>query len=274
MNFIRGFNFTEKIPEISLWFVFKGQKILIREKEGRISIPLKSDMDDLGLKPSGVQYFGLLDEMPCFTGEIFDQIPPENGLVFKGVRSLFDRMDQKMIMVIGLANQLMLWQKNHKYCGNCGTPMENKRDERAKECPKCGLVNYPRISPAIIVAVLKDNQILLARSRRFPGGFYSVLAGYVEPGETLEECVKREVFEEVGIEVKSIRYFGSQPWPFPDSQMIAFTAEYSSGEINPDESEIVDAGWFTPDNLPEIPSRISISRSLIDWFLESRKSIS
>ena len=142
--------------------------------------------------------------------------------------------------------------------------MEDKKDERAKECPKCGLLNYPRISPAIIVAVLKGNQILLARSRRFPGGFYSVLAGYVEPGETLEECVRREVFEEVGIEVKNIRYFGSQPWPFPDSQMIAFTAEYLSGDIKPDESEIVDAGWFLPENLPEIPGKISIARSLLE----------
>jgi len=273
MNFIRDFNFTGRMPETSLWFIFKGQRILVRENEGRISIPLKSDMDELDLNPSDVQYFGLLDEKSCFIGEIVDQVVPGNGLTLRGVRSLFNVMDKNVIMVIGLANQLILWQRNHKYCGNCGTPMEDKKDERAKECPKCGLINYPRISPAVIVAVLKGNQILLARSRRFPGGYYSVLAGYVEPGETLEECVRREVFEEVGIDVKNIQYFGSQPWPFPDSQMIAFTADYSSGDIKPDESEIVDARWFSPDNLPEIPSKISIARSLIDWFLENRKSI-
>jgi NAD+ diphosphatase len=273
MDFIRDFNFTGIMAETSLLFVFNGQIILVRENEEGISIPLKSDLDELDLKPSEVQYFGLLDESPCFTGEIVDQVVPGNGLTLKGIRSLFNVIDKKVLMVIGLANHLVLWQRNHKYCGNCGTPMEDKKDERAKECPKCGLINYPRISPAIIVAVLKGDQILLARSRRFPGGFYSVLAGYVEPGETLEECVRREVFEEVGIEVKNIQYFGNQPWPFPDSQMIAFTADYSSGDIKPDESEIVDAGWFSPDNLPEIPGKISIARSLIDWFLENRKSI-
>ena len=274
MDFVRDFNFTGKVPETSLWFVFKGQRILVRENDGRVSIPLKSDIKELDLNPSDAQYFGLLDTTPCFTGEITDQALPGKEFNFRGVRSLFNVMDKKVIMVIGLANHLMIWQRNHRYCGNCGNQMEDKKDERAKECPKCGLVNYPRISPAVIVAVLKGDQILLARSRRFPGGFYSVLAGYVEPGETLEECVRREVFEEVGIEVKNIRYFGSQPWPFPDSHMIAFTAEYLSGDIRSDESEIVDAGWFSPDNLPEIPGKISIARSLIDWFLQNRGYIS
>ena len=114
--------------------------------------------------------------------------------------------------------------------------------------------------------------ILLARSPRFPGKFYSVLAGFVEPGETLEECVKREIFEEVGIAVKNIRYFGSQPWPFPDSLMVAFTAEYADGEIQVDNTEIADADWFPSDRLPKIPPRISIARRLIDWFVEEDKT--
>jgi NAD+ diphosphatase len=146
-------------------------------------------------------------------------------------------------------------------------------DERAKICPKCGLVAYPRLSPAVIVAVLRDNCILLAHSHRFPAKFYSVLAGFVEPGETLEECVEREVYEEVGIRVRAIRYFGSQPWPFPDSLMIAFTANYAGGEIRIDHSEIADANWFSANDLPHIPPKISIARQLIDWFLE-KESIS
>ena len=120
-----------------------------------------------------------------------------------------------MIRAAGVANQLVHWTRNHQYCGRCGNVTEDKKGERAKICPQCGLINYPRLSPAIIVAVRKGEQILLAHSKRFPGKFYSVLAGFVEPGETLEQCVKREVREEVGIEVKNIRYFGSQPWPFP-----------------------------------------------------------
>jgi NAD+ diphosphatase len=131
------------------------------------------------------------------------------------------------------------------------------------------LVNYPRLSPAIIVAVLKNKQVLLARNKRFKLPFYSVLAGFVEPGETIEECVQREIREEVGITVKNIRYFGSQPWPFPNSLMIAFVADYADGEITIDGSEIIDAAWFSKDDLPQIPPTISIARQLIDWFVDT-----
>jgi NAD+ diphosphatase len=131
------------------------------------------------------------------------------------------------------------------------------------------LINYPRLSPAIIVAVCRDDRLLLAQNKRFRSGYYSVLAGFVEPGETLEECVKREVFEEVNIRVKNIRYFGSQPWPFPNSLMVGFTAEYAGGEIDENKSEIVEADWFTADNLPRIPPQITIARWLIDWFRDN-----
>jgi NAD+ diphosphatase len=159
------------------------------------------------------------------------------------------------------------WNQTHRYCGRCGKLTEDKTDERAKTCPECGMINYPRLSPAIIVAVLKNDRILLGRNKRFRLPFYSVLAGFVEPGETLEECVSREIREEVSITVKNIRYFGSQPWPFPDSLMIAFIADYAGGEISTDGSEIIDAAWFAKDNLPKIPPKISIARQLIDWFV-------
>ena len=130
------------------------------------------------------------------------------------------------------------------------------------------MLHYPRLSPAIIVAVINDNRILLAHADRFASGLYSVLAGFVEPGEAFEECVKREVKEEVGIMVKNIRYFGSQPWPFPNSLMVGFTADYDSGKISIDGIEIKDAGWFKANDLPRIPGKISIARRLIDWFVE------
>ncbi len=142
---------------------------------------------------------------------------------------------------------------------------------RAKECPDCGLVIFPRLSPAIIVLVEKEGKILLAKAVRFKEDIYSILAGFVEPGETLEEAVEREVREEVGIAIKDIRYFGSQPWPFPDSLMIGFLAKYKSGRIKIDKEEIVDAGWFSPENLPNIPGNISIARRMIDWFLSQHK---
>ena len=130
------------------------------------------------------------------------------------------------------------------------------------------IVSFPRISPAIIVLVERDGKALLARSPRFKEGLFSTLAGFVEPGETLEDAVRREVKEEAGIDVKNIRYFGSQPWPFPDSLMVGFTAEYAGGEIKIDDNEILDARWFSAEDMPEIPGKISIARALIDYFLE------
>jgi NAD+ diphosphatase len=130
---------------------------------------------------------------------------------------------------------------------------------------------FPRISPAVIVLVERQEKVLLARASRFTENLYSVLAGFAEPGETLEDTVMREIREEVGVEVSDIRYFGSQPWPYPDSLMIGFTASWAAGEIAADNDEITDARWFTVDNLPKIPDKLSISRSLIDWFIEKHR---
>ncbi len=166
---------------------------------------------------------------------------------------------------------MVAWDRTHRFCGQCGAPTEDEPHERAKRCPACGLIGYPRLSPAIIIAVVRKtdqgDRLLLARNHRFPTGRYSVIAGFVEPGETLEECAQREVCEEVGIRIRNVRYFGSQPWPFPNSLMIAFTAEYAGGEITLEESEIAEAGWFAAGALPDIPPRMSISRRLIDWFV-------
>ena len=186
------------------------------------------------------------------------------------MRALFGLLDENLIWVAGRANQLVDWRRIHRYCGRCGHATEDKPDERARICPRCGLINYPRLSPAIIVAVVKGDRILLARNKRFRRPFYSVLAGFVEPGETLEECVAREVGEEVGISLANIRYFGSQPWPFPNSLMVGFVAEHAGGEIAVDNRELTDARWFSAGNLPPIPPRISIARRLIDWFVETR----
>ena len=272
MPFISDFKPPAEVLETALWFLFHDQSLLIRHEGDRCFIPNSLDLKGVNLAAICPQYLGLLDGLPCYAGELADREQVSGAYTFIGILQIFARFEENVIQVAGLANQLVQWNKNHLYCGRCGNPTENKTDERAKICPRCGLINYPRLSPAIIVAVIKDNQILLANSQRFPAKFYSVLAGFVEPGETLEECVKREVREEVGIDVKNIRYFGSQPWPFPDSLMVAFTAEYAGGEIRTDNCEIADAGWFPADNLPHIPPRISIARHLIDWFLEGKQN--
>ena len=266
MSFVPDFRPPSRILETVSWFLFREQRIFVKQEGNNYLIPQAADLKRLHLAPKGAQFFGSLDGNPCYVAELprAEQISGAHSLI--RLRDLFLQSQEDMIRAAGLANQLLQWNQNHRYCGKCGNLTEDKRDERAKICPQCGLISYPRLSPAIIVAVVKEDRILLAHSQRFPAKFYSVLAGFVEPGETLEECVEREVHEEVGISVQDIRYFGSQPWPFPDSLMVAFTADYAGGEIEIDRSEIDDADWFSADQLPPIPPKISISRQLIDWF--------
>ena len=266
MLFTSDFKPPSRALETALWFIFRGQRLLMRREIDSCFVPNTLDLEDLNLIPIQQQFLGSLDNHPCYVAELEDAEQISDAFEFMDLWTLFQMLEKDVMRVAGMANQLVQWSRNHRYCGKCGNLTENKTDERAKICPRCGLINYPRLSPAIIVAVVKDNQILLANSQRFPAKLYSVLAGFVEPGETLEECVKREVLEEVGIAVKNIRYFGSEPWPFPDSLMVAFTAEYAAGEIRIDNTEIADAGWFSADRLPAIPPRISIARQLIDWF--------
>ncbi|MFZ5570142.1 MAG: NAD(+) diphosphatase [Thermodesulfobacteriota bacterium] len=254
-------------------FVFDDSRLLVVRHAQEIRIPEEGDLERCGIAVIRRQQIGSLGERPCFAAEMADAggFLPEN-YELRELRSLFSEMDEEIFWAAGRANQLVHWQQTHLYCGACGRPTQDKSDERAKICTACGLVNYPRLSPAMIVAVLKDDKILLARNKRFQIPIYSVLAGFVEPGETLEACVEREVEEEVGIRVRNIRYFGSQPWPFPNSLMIAFTAEYAGGEIAPDPAEITDAGWYPADDLPRIPSKMSIAGKLIDWFCRRKPS--
>jgi len=255
--------------ENALWFIIQGGRLLVKRNSRPAVIPQTRHLAESIPEFVHTQFLGHLDGQPCFAAGPPPDFQPEDNLDFRGLKSLFGRIDENHLWVAGRANQLVRWSRHHSYCGKCGQKTTEKADERARICTACNLVNYPRVSPAIIVAVIKEDQILLGRSGRFPGGFFSVLAGFVEPGEGLEMCVEREVFEETGIAVKNIRYFGSQPWPFPDSLMVAFTADYAGGEIQIDGQEIVAADWYTKDNLPDIPPGISIARQLIDWFVDS-----
>lgn len=168
--------------------------------------------------------------------------------------------------LLSRAIQILGWFHSSRYCPVCGAGTRVAGTEVVARCPQCGYDQYPRLSPAMIVAVVRDRKILLASSPRFRGAFHSVLAGFVEPGETVEECIHREVCEEVGITVRDVRYLGSQSWPFPHSLMLAFTAEWASGEIRIDEDEIVHADWYGPDELPEVPPELSIAGRMIAQF--------
>ena len=252
----------------SFWFVFKGNRLLVREVGHELMVPMILNPDEINLKPTSVHNMGLLHGRPCYAIDVSESsfLPPDFS--FQGLWFLYDYLDNELFNMAIKAKQIVIWDRTSIFCSCCGAKTKDKEKERAKECPDCGFVMFPRISPAIIVLVEKKDRILLARAVRFKENVYSVLAGFVEPGETLEEAVEREVEEEVGIKIKDIRYFGSQPWPFPDSLMIAFVAKYKSGKIKIDKNEIVDAGWFSYDNLPAIPGNISIARRMIDWFIE------
>lgn len=197
-----------------------------------------------------------------------DDLDAPDGMVFIGLRALAGRSDPDLFHAAGAALQKVQWARTHRFCARCGTP--TRRDERheAMACPSCGQLHFPRLAPAVIVLVQRGREMLLARSPHFAEGVYSTLAGFVEPGESLEDTVHREIREEVGVEVTNLRYFGSQPWPFPHSLMIGFIADWAGGEIRLDDDEIEDAAWFTPERLPPgLPFQLSIARRLVDDFL-------
>ena len=272
MPFISSVVPPSQQSEPAWWFVFKNDELLVQLNADAAQIPYLSDLAQVHLIPIRTQYLGMLDGKHCYTTEVDAQtLEIPDGMAFRGLRALFEMMPEEVFWLAARAFQIMDWDRTHQYCSKCGHSTQIVPGDRAKVCPACGLTMYPRVAPAIIVAVVKDRQLLLAHASRFPKGLYSVIAGFVEPGETFEECVRREVKEEVGIEVNNIQYFRSQPWPFPHSLMVAFTATYAGGEIQVDGVEVTDAAWFTADNLPHGPMRISVARKLIDWFVENYK---
>ncbi|MFA7282550.1 MAG: NAD(+) diphosphatase [Sterolibacterium sp.] len=247
-------------------FLFQGSDLLICEENEVARIPSRSEMESLGLAPlcSHSHYLGQFDEQGCYASAVSGQMDLPAPWAWRGLRSLFGRLDDLLFGLAGRATQVVQWDLTHQYCGRCGAATELGSSERSRTCPSCGLVSYPRLAPAVMALVRRERSLLLARSPHFPEGMFSALAGFVEPGESLEETLRREVREEVGVEIGNLRYFGSQSWPFPHSLMIAFVADYLGGEIVPQPGEIEAAEWFNIDSLPRLPHRISIARRLID----------
>ncbi len=223
----------------------------------------------LGLKTRFAQYIGSYANTGVYIADL-EEIPKNESYDFAGLRPLYGKIDDELYALAGRAIQILHWYTNHVFCGQCGTRMRVRRRELAKICPSCSFTSFPRLSPAVIMSVIDGDRILLARSPHFPEGMYSTLAGFVEPGETFEEAVAREVREEVSLDICNIHYEGSQPWPFPHSIMAAFSSSYKGGTIQMDDREIEDAAWFSRDNLPPLPARISIARHLIELFLHKK----
>ncbi len=218
------------------------------------------------------EYIGRYDGHNCYCTQLNEQQEWPKGFLLVDLRELTPQTgDPGLFILAGAANHILHWRSMNQYCGRCGNKTRKKDDERAFVCDHCGNVVYPRISPATITAIVRNDEILLAHNRNFAPGLFSLIAGYVEPGESLEQCVEREIQEEVGIKVKNIRYFSSQPWSFPDSLMMAFIADYDSGEIDVDKIEIIEAGWFQADHLPFIPSTDSVAGKMIRWFRDQHE---
>lgn len=247
------------------WLIFHSGKLLVAENGGLAAIPLAPSLEELSLTPIRTLYLGTFEDIPCFAAEVSAETAEPEGMAFRPLRPLYELLEEDLFHLAGRGLQLLAWDETHQFCGKCGTGTVLSPTEHSRSCPACGQVSYPRIAPAVITAILKDNKLLLAHSPHFVNNMYGLIAGFVEPGETLEDCVQRETMEEVGIRVKNITYFGSQQWPFPHSLMVGFVAEYESGEITVDGEELDHADWFELDQLPVIPPHVSIARKIIDW---------
>lgn len=251
-------------------YLFNDDKLLVKLQDEKYMIPEKKLIEKENLSVNYLQSLGAYKGINCYSGEV-SEVPNSEEYEFIELRTYSNHTSEENFLVSAKARILHNYTKENKRCGVCGNHMtEKENEEKARYCTNCYNTIWPQTSPAIIVAVTKDDKLLLAHNKLFPDGMYSVVAGFVEMGETLEDCVRREVFEETGIKVHNIKYFGSQPWPFPNSMMIGFTAEHFEGDIEVDDVEIVHADWFTKEEVvTKYRKSISISSKLIQEFLDN-----
>ena len=252
--------------ENAWWFIIaKGQIVL--QPQGNF-VPY-GNLDDLpipGQLISNKIKIGEYQASPCYLVELSEQLDVGLG-EYSNLRFLLGRVEDALFDMAGRAFQIALFYQTHQYCGQCGEKMQAIHWEIAMKCYHCQHRCYPRVSPCIIVGIRKKNKILLALHQRHKKDnmpIFTILAGFTEPGETLESCVRREVYEESGIKIKNLQYITSQPWPFPHSLMMGYIAEYESGEIKIDPKELCSAAWYETDNLPVLPNSGTLARKLID----------
>lgn len=257
----------DSASSLKRWFIFSNDCLLLNEKNGKLIIPCSVEPPLAATAIAYSRCIGRYADMVCMAVELRENSVAET-YTHISLREAFQLLSNDSWGIAGRASQILDWHRQNRYCGSCGTGMQEQSKEFLKTCPQCGFLSYPRLSPAVIMSIIRDNEILLGRSPHFPSGMYSTLAGFVEPGETLEDAVRREIKEEVNIDVTKIRYVASQPWPFPHSLMIGFSTRYAGGELQIDKEELEDAGWFSPDQMPRLPSSKSVARLLIDHFLD------
>ena len=246
--------------------ILAGSRILIRMDAGAPRLPRRGEA---AADWSHVLRLGRLDDGACGAVEVAEETAVP-GCEWRDLRPMLTALPEAERTAAARARELLNWRKRRRFCGLCGAVTTDSETECARVCASCGAAFFPVLAPAAIVLVTRGDRALLAHNARFANRIHGLIAGFVETGETVEECIRRELAEEVGIEAGEIRYFGSQSWPFPHSLMLGFSAAYRSGEIAPDGREIESAGWFRRDELPEIPAPGSIARALIDAWVAGR----
>lgn len=256
---------TIDLHKIAQWFVISNNQLLISRTQAGILKSSWRELTFLHHYEENIELISTDNDEPLYLLDLGNESISHENFDTISLRNLLMQVRTESFEKLARAWQVAHFLRTHKYCGQCGHPMQRVTWELATHCHHCQHRCYPRISPCIIVAVRHNDKMLLAQGKAHTQTqMYSTLAGFVESGETLEQAVHREVFEEVGIKIKNLRYFGSQPWPFPHSLMMGYLADYDSGEIKIDEREIVDANWYSINELPNIPHQFSIARDLID----------
>lgn len=273
-EFIPGILAPANINKAANWLMFLNDKPVIVGGEVSNPIPYFDNPSRMGLTIENRFFLGLFRGEACYAASLDPLADLPMEFTVCDMKLMLAKLPEAWFQLLGLAQQILTWDRNHQYCGACGSHTHFHAADRAKVCPDCGLRNYPRVSPCIITLVTHGDKVLLGRSPRFIPDLYSTLAGYIEPGETVEQAVHREVKEEVGVELGKLEYVKSQPWPFPHSLMLGFIAEYQQGDIRVDEDELEDAQWWHIDKLPLIPPQGTISRALIDIHIERYKGLS
>lgn len=251
--------------ENKYWFLLKDGALLLEKDGERFRIPEGSDAP---FPTEGTLHFlGILDGKPCITGVLAEEVEENETFKMRGLRDSYDFLPHTHHRMAGKASEILFWDRNTRFCPACGSPVK-LHTPLSKLCPSCGKEQFPQVVPAILVLVKRGDRILLVHACNFKGDFKSLVAGFVETGETLEECVQRELREETSLEVTNLRYFGSQEWPYPSGIMIGFVADYVSGELDFLDKELNDGGFYSKDDLPELPQRLSLARKMIDAWLE------
>ena len=258
--------------ERKYWFVFcKGDLLLEKTSDGRYTIPYQEEAPTPLKEWTNVHTITPFGDDDVRTYTIDGPVTDNPRYEMCGLRATYNKLPHELYQIAGKCQEILYWDANTRFCGVCGGPMK-MHTEISKRCTHCGKEIWPLLATAIIVLIRREDKVLLVHARNFRGKFFGLVAGFVETGETLEEAVVREVHEEVGIKIKNIRYFASQPWPYPCGLMVGFTADYVSGNLHLQRSELDDAGWFDRDHLPPVPDKMSIARQLIDsWLEESSK---